>query len=275
MQGPKGATGARGAAGLNGSGVRSGATVPPGACKTGDTFVAITSPPGEVYKCVSSAWVDSGESIRGPQGTTDERIERAHQLGRRPVGTCTTGDSDVDVTTGEVYNCVGSAWQDSGGSIQGPQGVQGVQGPAGISTGVTFGKVATIPIDTGQNNPVIVLTAPAVHTSGIYYLTSSVTMQVASSDSVACAAIPNQIQAQTSQFGAPSNTISTALVVNGALSLDVGQALSIECIDASSDASTQFLEELINATLISSSNASSSNGARTNRFPLKIVGAGK
>jgi hypothetical protein len=132
-----------------------------------------------------------------------------------------------------------------------------------------------VPIDTGQDNPVTVLTAPAVPTSGIYYITASVTIQVDSGDIVACAAIPNQIQAQTAQFGAPSNSISNALAVNGAVSLNAGQAPSIECIDANSDSNTNFLEGSMNATLIGSSNAASAGAARANRFPLKIVHAAK
>jgi len=72
---------------------------------------------------------------------------------------------------------------------------------------VTTGKVATIPVDT-DNTPVVVLTAPTVPTSGIYYITASVTFNVVAGDLVACAAIPNQIQAQTVQFGPPTATIT-------------------------------------------------------------------
>ena len=55
---------------------------------------------------------------------------------------------------------------------------------------MTTGKVATIPVDT-DNTPVVVLTAPTVPTSGIYYITASVTFNVVAGDLVACAAIPN------------------------------------------------------------------------------------
>ena len=159
---------------------------------------------------------------------------------------------------------------------QGPQGDQGPQGPAGISTGVTFGQVATIPVDSGQSTPVVVLTAPAVPTSGIYYITASLTMNVAAGDSVACAAIPNQIQAQTVQFGPPTANIVDPLIDNGALALTAGQAPSIECIDANSNAGTQFLEGSINATLITSNNqAAGPNRARPGKFPLKIVTSGR
>ena len=70
----------------------------------------------------------------------------------------------------------------------------------------------------------------------------------------------------------PSAGITTSLDVNGALSLGAGQAPSIECIDANSNQNTAFLEGSVNATLISSSNASAgADRARPGRFPLKIV----
>lgn len=155
---------------------------------------------------------------------------------------------------------------------QGPAGPQGSQGPAGLSTGVTAGTLTEVKIDQGGSTPVVVITAPAVSSSGVYYITASITMQVAAGDLVACAAIPNQIEPQTAQFGAPSATISYALPVNGALALSAGQAPSIECIDANSNQSTTFLEGSLHATLISSSNAAATAApTRPGRFPLKIV----
>ena len=140
---------------------------------------------------------------------------------------------------------------------------------------MTTGAVSTIPIDGGPNNPVTVLTAPAVPSSGVYYITASVTIAFASGDVVACAPVPNQIEPQTAQFGPPSASTTAALPVNGALSLSAGQAPSIICIDANSNQNTAFLEGSINATLISSSNAAVADRARSGRFPLKIVTSGK
>jgi hypothetical protein len=184
----------------------------------------------------------------------------------RQHASCPTGDKQL------TWNIVGPQGD------PGPQGVQGPtgpQGPAGLSTGVTTGKVATIPIDTGST-PVVVLTAPAVPSSGVYYITASLTVEVAAGDLVACAALPNQIEAQTVQFGPPTANISTPLIDNGALSLSAGQAPSIECIDANSNQATAFLEGSVNATLISSSNGAARSAlARPGRFPLKIVTSGK
>ena len=161
---------------------------------------------------------------------------------------------------------------------QGPQGIQGgqgPQGPAGISTGVTAGKNTSVPIDS-NTTPVTVLTAPAVPTTGVYYITASITVNVTGGDIVACAAIPGQTEPQTTQFGAPSATISASRAVNGALFIDAGQTPSIICIDANSNPNSAYLEGSLNATLISSSNpASGPDHPRPGRFPLKIVTSGR
>ncbi|HTA03055.1 MAG TPA: hypothetical protein VK802_21930 [Streptosporangiaceae bacterium] len=44
---------------------------------------------------------------------------------------CTNGDTDVDLTDGEVYTCTASAWTDSTQSIQGPAGATGATGATG------------------------------------------------------------------------------------------------------------------------------------------------
>jgi hypothetical protein len=62
--GPKGAPGA---AGTNGSSIVTSAAVPSGSCTTGATNVDLVN--GEVYACESSAWSDTGSSIKGPSGT--------------------------------------------------------------------------------------------------------------------------------------------------------------------------------------------------------------
>jgi hypothetical protein len=134
---------------------------------------------------------------------------------------------------------------------------------------VTTGKNTSVPISS-STTPVVVLTAPAVPTTGVYYITASITAQVAGGDIVACAAIPGQIEPQTTQFGAPSATITTSLAVNGALFVGAGQAPSIECIDANSNPNSAYLEGSLNATLISSSNAARPAGTQ-GRFPLKIL----
>jgi hypothetical protein len=174
--------------------------------------------------------------------------------------TCPAGDKKL------TWNTVGP---------QGPAGAQGQtgpQGPAGLGTGVTTGQVSTIPIDTGPSDPVTVLTAGPVPTSGVYYITASITVNVAGGDLVACAASPDQTEPMTAQFGPPSATISVPLGLNGALSLSAGQAPSVICIDANSNASTEFLEGAMSATLINSSNATASrNRTRARQFPLKIV----
>jgi len=50
-----------------------------------------------------------------------------------PTGACTTGDTDIDISGGEVYSCVSSAWSDTNNNITGPQGKQGLQGNPGAT----------------------------------------------------------------------------------------------------------------------------------------------
>lgn len=39
-----------------------------------------------------------------------------------PTGTCTSGDTDIDLANGEVFTCTAAAWSDTGSSIEGPMG---------------------------------------------------------------------------------------------------------------------------------------------------------
>ena len=196
----------------------------------------------------------------------------ALQVVTRLHSSCPKGDKRL------TWNKVGPQGPQGIQGEQGPQGIQGgqgPQGPAGISTGVTAGKNTSVPIDS-NTTPVTVLTAPAVPTTGVYYITASITVNVTGGDIVACAAIPGQTEPQTTQFGAPSATISASRAVNGALFIDAGQTPSIICIDANSNPNSAYLEGSLNATLISSSNpASGPDHTRPGRFPLKIVTSGR
>jgi hypothetical protein len=185
---------------------------------------------------------------------------------------CPAGDKKLTWNTVGPQGPAGPQGPQGEQGLQGDQGPTGPQGPAGLGTGVTTGQVTTIPIDAGPNDPVTVLTAPPVPTSGVYYITASITVNVAGADLVACAAVPDQTEPMTAQFGPSSATISTPLALGGALSLAAGQTPSVICIDANSNASTEFLEGSMSATLINSSNATASrNRTRAGRFPLKIV----
>jgi len=106
-------------------------TVPTGTCTTGDTDILINNTMtsnGEVYTCTASAWVDSFSSIQGPQGPAGTNGTNGTSIvtsAGEPSGTCSNGDTDVDLANGEVYTCNSSAWSDTMSSIQGPPGVPG------------------------------------------------------------------------------------------------------------------------------------------------------
>ena len=140
--GPAGAAGATGPAGPAGPSGQDGTNIltspaaPTGSCTNGDSDVDLAD--GEVYTCSSSAWGDSGFSVAGPAGTSGTNGASVLTSPAAPTGSCTNGDSDVDLADGEVYTCSSSAWGDSGSSIEGPQGPAG---PAG--TGATVSTVSS------------------------------------------------------------------------------------------------------------------------------------
>jgi choice-of-anchor C domain-containing protein len=43
-----------------------------------------------------------------------------------PISSCTTGDTYIDLTTGEVYSCSSGKWADTGKSLKGPAGTNAV-----------------------------------------------------------------------------------------------------------------------------------------------------
>jgi hypothetical protein len=156
---------------------------------------------------------------------------------------------------------------------QGPQGPQGQQGPAGLSTGVSAGNERHVPIDGGPSDPITVMTGPAVPTSGVYYLSASLTIEVAQGDFVGCSFSPGSSESSAEEIGPSPNTAFQSMSLNGEASLSAGQSPSINCIDASSNSTTQTGEGDLNAVLIS--NSTVGTGSRTQRRqssgPLKLV----
>ena len=69
--GPRGAKGSTGTPGTDGSSIVTSAGAAGGSCATGDSDVDLAS--GEVYSCVSSAWSDTGSSLKGPSGGVGPR----------------------------------------------------------------------------------------------------------------------------------------------------------------------------------------------------------
>jgi hypothetical protein len=48
-----------------------------------------------------------------------------------PYGSCNSGDTDIALSTDEVWSCLAGNWTDTGSSIKGPAGGQGPSGPQG------------------------------------------------------------------------------------------------------------------------------------------------
>ncbi|MGH3256773.1 MAG: hypothetical protein ACRDOU_15495 [Streptosporangiaceae bacterium] len=107
---------------------------PTGSCTTGDTDVDLSN--GEVYSCESSAWTDTTYSVQGTAGENGTNgTDGASVLTSdgAPTGSCTSGDTDIDLTSGEVYSCESTAWTDTDHSIQGPAGTNGTDGTNGTN----------------------------------------------------------------------------------------------------------------------------------------------
>jgi hypothetical protein len=154
----------------------------------------------------------------------------------------------------------------------GPQGAQGPQGPAGLSTGVSAGNLDHVPIDGGPNDPITVMTGPAVPDSGVYYVTGSLTIEVAQGDFVGCSFSPQASEPTNEEIGPATAVAFESMSLNGEISLNAGQSPSIVCVDANSSPTTQTGEGDLNAVLINSSTVGP--GTTTPRhepnIPLKI-----
>jgi hypothetical protein len=94
-------TGLQGPAGPAGPAGATGATGPAG-------------PPG-------SAGATGAQGPQGPAGTNGSSVVTSP--GTVAGGSCTTGDTDIDLADGEVYTCTAGTWNDTGSSLQGPPGV--------------------------------------------------------------------------------------------------------------------------------------------------------
>ena len=73
---------------------------------------------------------DGTNGTNGANGTNGSNVLTSQGA---PTGACTTGDTDIDISGGEVYSCVSSAWSDTNNNITGPQGKQGLQGNPGAT----------------------------------------------------------------------------------------------------------------------------------------------
>jgi tail collar domain/collagen triple helix repeat protein len=103
-----GPTGPAGPAGPQGAAGAPGATGPQGAAGPDGT--------------------NGTDGVNGTNGTDGTNVLTSSGA---PAGSCTTGDADIDITTGDVWKCDAGGWTATGSSITGPQGAPGPQGAAG------------------------------------------------------------------------------------------------------------------------------------------------
>jgi hypothetical protein len=225
---------------------------------------------GSLWTAVAALAVlaSGGVALAGTatSSTTTAQIQACYQPGSNPStlkvlhkagSTCPTGDQTL------TWNTTGP---------RGKRGPRGVQGPAGLSTGVSAGNLNHVLIDGGLNDPITVMTGPAVPTSGVYYVSGSLTIEVAQSDFVGCSFSPQASEPTNEEIGPATATQFESMSLNGEISLSAGQSPSITCIDANSDPTTQTGEGDLNAVLVN--NSTVGTGSPTLRHepnsPLKI-----
>jgi Collagen triple helix repeat (20 copies) len=160
--GTDGTDGTNGTDGANGASIMTSEGFPPAApCTPGDTDIELTGAGaagnGEVLTCNNSdMWTDTLASIQGPAGAAGASIMTSQGF---PPSSCTPGDTDIVLTpsgaassstpNGEVLTCnsAGTAWTDTGSSIEGPQGPAGPSGATGAVS--SLDQLNGIPCDNG------------------------------------------------------------------------------------------------------------------------------
>jgi hypothetical protein len=199
-------------------------------------------------------------------GTTTAQIRACYLPGSNPSvlkvlhkagSACPKGDQTLVWNTTGPRGKQGPAGPRGATGATGNTGPQGPQGPAGLSTGVSAGNEQHVLVDGGPSDPITVMTDPAVPTSGVYYLTASLTIEVAQGDFVGCSFSPGSDETNAEEIGPAPNTAFQSMSLNGEISLNAGQSPSIACIDANSNPTTQTGEGDLNAVLISSSTVGS------------------
>lgn len=136
---------------------------------------------------------------------------------------------------------------------QGPKGDTGAQGPAGLSTGVS--AIAPGEPQLPTHTFTTVLQTPPVPTTGVYYLSGSLTVNLANGDTVFCMSAPNgngKYGSEVAQAGPAPNNEYAPLPIAQAIPLNAGDSISILCQDSNDDPSTSLNLGFLNATLINS-----------------------
>jgi hypothetical protein len=141
-----------------------------------------------------------------------------------------------------------------------------------MSSGVSAGNEQHVLIDGGPSDPITVMTGPAVATTGVYYLTASLTIEVAEGDFVGCSLSPGSSESSAEEIGPAPDTEFQSMSLTGEVSLSAGQSPSITCIDANSSATTQTGEGDLNAVLINNSTVGSGQATQRSTTPRQLDG---
>ncbi|MHA7872712.1 MAG: hypothetical protein ACX939_10210, partial [Hyphococcus sp.] len=87
----------------------------------GDTY--LNRDTSDLYAKVGGTWLETGDTVRGPKGDTGNGWRGGNGLPSNAEGQ--NDDHYVDRVTGKVYRKIADVWEDTGASLQGPQGPSG------------------------------------------------------------------------------------------------------------------------------------------------------
>jgi hypothetical protein len=91
--------------------------------KVGTNAVTCTAPSQEI------SWNSEGPT--GPQGPAGANGTGVSTSSAAPSGSCTSGDTDIALSTDEVWSCKSGAWVNTGANIKGAKGATGATGATG------------------------------------------------------------------------------------------------------------------------------------------------
>jgi hypothetical protein len=135
--GPTGAAGANGVDGNDGASFLSGSGAPSsGLGNDGDTYIDLAT--GDTYLNTAGTWAATGNNLMGPAGANGTNGTNGTNgaaflsgSGAPSSGLGNSGDTYIDLATGNTYLNNAGMWGATGNSLMGPAGATGAAGAAG------------------------------------------------------------------------------------------------------------------------------------------------
>lgn len=176
----------------------------------------------------------------------------------------------VSGATGSFDLTLGAAGPQGPQGPAGPQGAQGAQGPAGFSLGYHGFSATPAAIST---SPLIFAQAPALSTTGFYYVTGMAELQVTGGDLVGCE-IASQFSGSFASPALASIAGYQTVSVSGQAQLGAGDVVYMYCISYATGSSV-FYNGGFTALLVNTDNNVAVPGGKVPAKKLIPAHAGK